>query len=290
MYKKFAPFIVILLILAACSSESPVAVTPDPGEIATQVAQTVQAELTRIALAAPTTAVPPSPTLEAQITATALPSPTSTPTLEPTVTLVPTATSIPLSTDPKQSLGPPDWQDTFKSAASWYLYEDEHTKFELEDENLLLTAKNADGWSGWALSWPILQDFYLEATMTAGECEGLDRYGLVFRAKNPNEGYLFGITCDSNYSLRKWDGERFTLVQIWTPSKAINVGPEQANRVGVMAQGKELAMYVNGQFLGVVVDESYAEGAIGLFVGSVNTPNFQVSAQEISYWELPVSE
>jgi hypothetical protein len=126
--------------------------------------------------------------------------------------------------------------------------------------------------------------------MIPGDCTGLDRYGLVFRAENPNEAYLFGLSCDGNYSLRRWDGDFFTMVHIWTPNQSINPGPGQTNQIGVLTQGETLAMYVNGQFLGTVEDDIYKEGSIGLFVGSVNTENFQVAATEIAFWELPDTE
>lgn len=283
MTRLYTVCILILFFLAACSPE---ATTTDVDRPATEISRQVATEVSRRL-----TAMPTAPISNAGLTPTAVSiPPTSAPaltaTLEPTATLSSTATKTPLPTDPKQTLGAPTWRDTFDSAANWYLYEDDHTKIELANGNLLLNAKNADGWSGWALSWPFLQDFYLETTMTPGDCTGLDRYGLVFRAQNPDEAYLFGVSCSENYSLRRWDGDLFTMVQIWTPSPAINSGPGQSNVIGILAQGETLAMYINGQFLGTVTDEADKEGSIGLFVGSVNTTGFQVAAKEVAYWEL----
>jgi hypothetical protein len=166
------------------------------------------------------------------------------------------------------------------------LFEDDHTKVSLQDDNLVMKAVNADGWSGWALSWPVIEDFYLEATYNPGDCTGLDRYGLIARAPDANHGYLFGLTCDGNYALRDWDGETFRMVKIWTPSAAIHQGPNQTNRLGLLADGDSLALFVNGERLAELEDSAYAKGAIGLFVGSVNTPGSTVTVSEIAYWDL----
>jgi hypothetical protein len=93
MIKKFAALILVLFVLAACSPASPIEATPDQGEITTQIAQTVQAELTRVAPAAPTTAVPESATEETQPTPTQEPLATATsdvPMATPTLLYTPT--------------------------------------------------------------------------------------------------------------------------------------------------------------------------------------------------------
>ena len=281
LYKHL--FIFIIFFMAACTTAES---TPPADIQATEISRQIATEVSRRLTAIPPATVNGTKQGPTEILATATLTASPSPTQEPTTTPVATRTATPFPTDPKQDLGNPTWQDTFADAANWYLYEDDHSKIELEDGNLLLNAKNPDGWSSWALTWPQLDDFYLEAVLTPGECTGLDRYGVVFRANSQDEAYLFGATCDGSYSLRKWDGNLFSMVQIWTPSPAVRSGAGQTNVIGILVQGDKMAMYINDQFLGVVSDTSIGAGAVGLFVGSVNTPNFQVAAQEIAFWDL----
>lgn len=218
-------------------------------------------------------------------TPTITPSPSPTRTITPT--LAPTATPSPLTGDPRQELGKPDWQDRFASKKNWALYNDEHVSMEIKRNSLHMTALLADKWDSWMVSVPTLKNFYLEAIALPGECSGLDRYGLISRAPDPNQGYLFGFSCDGKYSLRKWDGEQFTTLVDWTANSAILPGADQTNRLGFKAHGDQISLYANGILLTEIIDDSYDHGAFGLFVGAVTTPGFTVTFSEVAYWELP---
>jgi hypothetical protein len=213
-------------------------------------------------------------------------SPTPTPNLVATPIVGPTP-------DPSLPDGPPDWIDTFGNANSWFLYEDEYVSFSVENGQAVLQAITADSWDGWMLSWPDLDDFYLEGQFRFDEdCAGLDRGGLVARQINPEEdggyvGYLFGISCDGRYSLRKWDGEAFTTLVPWTESDLIVIDPDEPLTIGLLAEGIEFKMYVNGRKLGETEDASYSGGKMGLFVASANTEDFIVLVDEVSFWNLP---
>ena len=208
------------------------------------------------------------------------------------------ATPIPtpvagITPDPNLPGDPPTWTDTFGSADSWFLYEDDYVSFSVENGQAVLRALTEDSWDGWMLSWPDLDDFYLEGKFRFDEdCSGLDRAGLVARQVKPEEdssyvGYLFGITCDGRYSLRKWDGEAFTTLIPWTASDLIVIDPDEPLAIGLLAEGIELKMYVDGRKLGEVEDASYSGGKMGLFVAAANTEDFTVLVDEVSYWNLP---
>jgi hypothetical protein len=146
---------------------------------------------------------------------------------------------------------------------------------------------NADKWDSWMVSWPELTDFYLEVLATPGECKGLDRYGLIARAApNASAAYVFGVSCDGRYSLRIWNGEKYVMLNEWTASPSIRTGAEQTNRLGFMAKGDKISLYVNGNLLSEVVDDTFTEGAFGLFSGAVSTPGFTVWFDDVAYWDL----
>jgi hypothetical protein len=144
---------------------------------------------------------------------------------------------------------------------------------------------------GWRLSWPVVKDFYLEMTVETGTCAGSDHYGLIARVPDlheANRGYLFGVTCDGRYSLRAWDGENMTNLVRPTAGASILAGSEQVNRVGLLATGDQLILYVNGARLTEIEDSRFSEeGSFGVFVGARQTSNFTIHVSEIAYWENP---
>jgi hypothetical protein len=219
---------------------------------------------------------------------TETPTPTITPSLTVTPSLTPEVTLA--DTDPKSGLGDPAWRDTLTDSDNWPLYEDGHVRFEIEDDELTMTAFNADYWNGWMLTWPVITDFYLEANATSGECAGLDAYGILARVSRTDQGhkgYLFGFSCDGHFSLRTWDGESYTMLTEWTSSTHIISGANQTNRIGIWAEGDRLKLYANGNLLAEVTDSVYEKGMFGVFVGAVETAGFQVTVEEIAYWNLP---
>ena len=174
--------------------------------------------------------------------------------------------------------GAPDWLDTFDTAANWYLLETENTLFEVEDGHMIMTAFNPGKGEEWGLSSrPGLSDFYLEATFKTGEqCSGLDRYGVLVRAPDPNQGFVFGFSCDGRFRLYKWDGENYAAIQEWKSAPEILSGPNQVNRLGFWADGETIRLYANRKLLGEYTDDTYLDGRFGLFIGSSNTEDLKV--------------
>jgi hypothetical protein len=293
--------LVVVLIIAAssCSLPVPDSSTPEPaGELTpdaiyTAAVLTVIAQLTE---SAPTpqqtpTQPPPEATLPAEDTpiptyptsSTPLPSasPTSTPTSQPE------PTTPPSDEDPKSNLGSPTWQDTFENGDSWALLADEHSRIDVEDNQMVMVSTNADFWNSWALTPYDLEVFYLEAQGSSGACSGRDRWGLFFRAPNFYQGYLFGLSCDGRYALWAWDGSHEEYLVEWTDSSHILKGADQINRIGVKADGNRLSLYANGELIDEVLDDSFASGRFGLFVGAADTPGYTVHVDEIAYWLSP---
>ena len=231
----------------------------------------------------PPTEPSPLPSLTPSPSATETPSGTATPTATPTLT--PTATLG--ANDPRSSLSSPTWHEDFADSSDWGLYSDVHVRFELGDHELLMTAFNPNFYNGWLLSWRRDDNFYLEATVEVGACSGRDAFGLMFRAPNASNGYLYGISCSGEYVLRTWNGEKMSNLVVWTSNSAIPSGPDSTRRIGVWASGDELSLYVDGQFLRQITDSTYTNGLFGLFISSASTPDFTVRVTAVDYWDLP---
>lgn len=226
------------------------------------------------------------PTEEEEATET--PEPTDTPEEEedtPTPTVQPTSTTT--AGDPAATLGEPDWVDNMEDGDGWATGFSEYSSIEFDDGYLKLTAdQDVDGWR---LTWPFLNDFYLEAKVQSPECEGSDHFGIMFRVpanSNANRGYLFGITCDGRYGLRRWDGQVMYSPIPWTASEAIKEGEDVVNTLGIMADGSTLTFYINGQEVDEVTEGSYLAGSFGVFVGGTNVDDLTVWVDQIRYWTI----
>jgi hypothetical protein len=297
------PFLLTyVIILAAC--RLPAAYTPTPGSmdspVYTSAAETIAAEITSVVnLATQTAFSSGAGTAQAiaateTLPATSTPMPTKTPqpsdTPQPTDTLEPSPTLPPteMPDDPRASLGEPTWSDGFEDAFNWPLYNDDHVEMQIANGLLLMTALYADKWDSWMLTKQSPTNFYLElSAYPAVECGYLDRYGVMLRAPDSNQGYLFGFSCDGQYSFRIWNGEKFYYPIPWDTSSHILKGPGKTNHLGIMAEGNLFSLYANGKLLTAIKDDTYTDGQIGVFVGAVKTAGFTASFDEIAYWELP---
>jgi hypothetical protein len=261
----------------------------------TQAAQTIIAEKTQ---SQPTTngqnTQPPGAPTEASLqpSDTSQPTLTLTPTLTITLTMTLTSSvtvSPTLSTqDITLTLGNPGFVDNMDTDTNWFLYDDSHSRFWIEGGFMKLMAYKADYYEAWAISWPDLQNFYLEFTyITQEKCGNNDRYGMIARAPKATEGYIIAFTCDGRYSLRIWDGDKYTVLIDWTYGQHIKPGANQTNRMGLRAQEKKLAIYANGLLLEEIKNPTYSHGKFGPMVGAGTTSNFTVWLDKVVYWVLP---
>ncbi|HNT25274.1 MAG TPA: NBR1-Ig-like domain-containing protein [Anaerolineales bacterium] len=186
------------------------------------------------------------------------------------------------------NLGGPTWRDTLDSGSNWYLLNTPNTVFSIDNGRMELLAKNPDAAEEWGLSnRPSMEDYYLQATFVTGEtCEGLDRYGVLVRAPDPNQGYVFGFSCDGRYRIYAWDGQTYTPIQEWKSAAAIKQGPDETNVLGIWLDGSTIRLYANSRLLAEFTNDQFDEGQFGLMVGSGDTTDFTVFVDEVAYWEL----
>lgn len=277
------PAILVTLALLAAGCALPTAPTLSVADrVATSVSGTLTAEPLPSPEALPSDTPPPSAT----VAVTPI-EPTATPTETATATISPTTTAV--AGDPRTALGQPAWRDELNSGSGWNLGNDSFTKVEIDGGKLVMTGLTST--DGWRITWPEVDDAYIEATVRTRACQGNDHYGLIFRVPDlhsPTAGYLFGFTCDGRYWLRTWDGEKMETLIGLTTASAIQAGSNKTNRIGVLADGERLGLYANGTLLGEFEDDTFAEkGGFGLFIGARKTDGFTTETEEIGYWNLP---
>lgn len=289
----FAVFVICLIITGVVAFFY---FSPSTSVTTTNVETIVAQTLSAIATENPPTESLPTDSFEPTSTVTMIPLAT---TLAPTTSLtpIPTNTSVPgltptfIEEDPRASLGQPTWQDKFDDDRNWTLFDDVCFKSEIEGGIYIMTSKTVPSATCWEVTWPRIQNFYLETTsITTEDCEGTDRFGMIFRAPDPSQGYLFGLTCDGSYGMARWDPEteQWDFFVDFTPSEHINAGPNQTNRLGVKADNNRFGLYINGILVTEVNDDTYPdEGLIGYFIGATETEGFQVRYDELAYWDRP---
>jgi len=262
-------------------------------DVAQAIAETVAAlPDTPTDVPAPTQSITPRPTKTRRPTSTladtSTPIPSRTPF--PSRTPVPSTTSTQISGNPKDALGTPTWEDNFKDAGNLALLDDDCFTTEIVNGKYRMTTKHVPSSTCWVVSWPRIQDYYLEVTIwMPGECSGKDRAGLYFRAPDLKHGYFFGLTCAGEYWLSKWDGDAkvSTFLVEFTSSDYIGSGPGRANVLGVLTNNDHISLYFNGKLEAEVVDDTYGDpGLIGLFIGAQETASFRVEFDNLAYWNL----
>lgn len=311
--KQILPILVLAVLLSGCGLINTPTAIPEDSEMATRVAQILTSMPTATNQAGgqiPSPLLPTilaSPTTGQVETATSVPATTSAPSATPLVlptiapsgtatiapTGQPTSTYIPPASDPTTRLGGPDWSDTMDNSNYWPTGADKFTDIAFSGGAMQLTGLSTT--DGWRMTFPEETNFYLEAIFQVNDCSGDDRYGVIARVpqlNSPDRGYIFGFTCDGKYSLRRWNasvganGEMVNLVE-WKTSTAINAGPSQTNRLGLMAIGDRLVLYANGQQLTEVRDSTFATGYFGMFVGARETDKFTIRVDQVRVWENP---
>lgn len=292
MRKVILPLCLVALLLSACNLPVGPSSTAKPDDIATRVSQLMTQNPSTTPALVTATGSAGQPSLTPPPAATDTPAAASTATLQATQPAPSGPTATAPAGDPKNSLGKPGWQSTSDTSKSFYLYENEGTLVKDDNGLLSMTGKVNNGWLGWSMthSHPA-QNFYLEATFKTQACGGADSYGLVFRSPNDQSGYFFSVTCDGKFSLEARDftsNTDNTLIKM-TPNGAILPGPNQTNRLGVMAKGEKISLYANGVLLQSFTDTTFNpdQGYLGVQIAANLTTGFTVTLQEISLWNNP---
>ena len=196
--------------------------------------------------------------------------------------------------DPKTYLGDSDWEDNMTAVGNWSLITDEYLSATYDQETLMIKALTTS--QGWRIaSTDALVDAYVEAKIKVDECSGADAYGLIFRVPENvdyRQGYVFTVTCDGKYALRKWDGltgakGEMVDLQGYTESSLIKDGGNQTNRLGVMFVDDRILLYINGEKAGEVTDDSFSKGYFGVYIDGDKSDDLTINVDDVMYWENP---
>lgn len=280
----------ILVVLTLGCSLSPAAPTPtvDQSSVQTMVAETVAAESGAPADDGSTGDDSGEPQPAATDTPEPTEAPTDTPEATPTITNTPTPEpTLPQGID-ELNLGAPDASYNFDSKGAFYTYSDSTSQVEVKDGTLQYKIYDSISYTIWSYSALELQDYYFEISVRMPDnCTGKDRGGVIFGTPlgETEEGLNYQISCDGMYRLFLWDGSQTITLVPWTSSSELDAGPGKTNKIGVIHQGEKITLYINGELVDQLSDDTYVgEARIGINMGVDNHDNVTIYFDDAAYW------
>ncbi len=279
MLKRFLPLVLILLVVLACNLPFGQK-NYSSDQIATQVSLARTA--TKLSSTFTTSETTPPETPTPGMTITVLPSLTHSP--EPSLTTTPP--------DFAAQLGAPTYSNTMESGKAFGIdasgYDDGYTRITISNGAMVMSSYSANGWRSWRLTDRGMSNFYLEGTFTTRTCVGRDQYGLVFRSPDyaTGEGFYFGVTCEGKYALFLSNGTQIQTLIDWTASDKVKAGSNQTNSLGVLAEGSEISIYLNGEKVNEASNSTYLNATkVGVYFLALNTPGFTVELDQFNMWQ-----
>ena len=162
------------------------------------------------------------------------------------------------------------WDDAF-DASTTKQYGNNRYQIEVSSDNLI----------AWGLANRDVADFELEVDAKQEDGAKNNSYGLLFRVQDRDNFYRFDISGDGFYLLSKFlNGEWVTLVD-WTYSSLIK---PDINVLKISAFGPDMTVWVNGQPLTSVKDDSFSHGNFGFFASTFGEPYMWVSFDNLKVW------
>jgi hypothetical protein len=119
----------------------------------------------------------------------------------------------------------------------------------------------------WGLEGQSHENVVLEVEVTPLTIFTDTAAGVMCRADEANngDGYYFMINGNGFYSIRVGRGDGIAPLVDWQPSSAVRTGIDR-NVIRAVCMNDILAMYVNGELVAYVEDQTYHSGTSGLAV------------------------
>ena len=284
-----------LAVLALLASACGVATGDIQATVAAQVAATVAAQPPQqvpVTVEVPvevlaTVEVQVPVTVEVPVTVLVEATPAAADTQQPAATNPPAVSTN--AQDPLAGANPApviDEKFDFANKYYWYLFDSSTGEGKIEDETFILVAKEPERVE-WTFGGKKFGNAYVTAKTLVPNttCKAGDNWGLIFRMKDNANFYMFGVSCDGKYRLlKRLDGAWETILDFADSDAIADLG--QRNVLGVRAAGNQISLYTNDQFLVTVADGTFAEGVVGMYVGSRLTPNLTVSFDDIAVYTV----
>ncbi len=148
---------------------------------------------------------------------------------------------------------------------------------------LLVATPNLLAWSNADVEFA---DFLLDLDTTHQGGPLDNEFGVVFRYVDEDNYYLFSISSDGYYRLRKQIDNEWETIFGWLPSEAIEIGEGSDNHITILAEGAQLTFLVNDVLLEQIEDDTFDFGGFGLAVGTFDEGDVEIAFDNLQVWEM----
>ena len=140
------------------------------------------------------------------------------------------------------------------------------------DEGEYFVRLHEPGWFTWAYPGEQFDDASVEVDAYLASGSQDNHFGVLCRHMDVDNFYYFAISADGYYAIfrRAGSGDLDILTGDGSgmiSSSAIRMG-ERTNHVAAVCSGDELSLYVNGELLETVTDDTHTRGNVGIGAGS----------------------
>lgn len=132
------------------------------------------------------------------------------------------------------------------------------------DGKLVFTKRGENFFEWLAYKFNLTNAIYEVETQVLAAAPDL-AYGLLVRLNAENAGYLFALNPNGEYGVWRFENQEFQELVPFTHSDAITDG---TNRLKVIAQDDQLALYINDEFVELVSGVQVELGRVALYLES----------------------
>ena len=140
------------------------------------------------------------------------------------------------------------------------------------------------------LAWSELEnppaDLLLEVDTTMDDNTTPGEAGIVFRKQDDDNFYFMAIDNTGRVSIWKKAKGQWEALAPWAKTDELLTEKGAENRIGVLAEGSQLTALVNGQAVATAVDDTFADGALSLAVGTFASPNVAATFDNVTMWQI----
>lgn len=177
--------------------------------------------------------------------------------------------------------------ETFDQQDAWEEYSNLNG-VELGVENGVYRAYTMNEGYVWGLNEQQHNDVVLEVEVTPLSIHPAENgFGIMCRADTSNngDGYYFMINGSGYYSIMMGQGDGMVTLVDWQQSNVINQDIDR-NVIRAVCVDNYLALYVNGQLLVDITDNTYAEGYAGLSVAASGNVDADIAFDNLALYEV----
>ena len=205
--------------------------------------------------------------------------PTSTPTPLPTRMVTPTPNMM-------VNLGSLVAQDGFTQKTGWTTLNSTAGNVAFGNDDLTLAVASPRTTLLSLRTGDLFSDFYLEITSQVNLCRGEDTYGVLSRAGSEYNAYRLWVRCDGYLRLERLRNGEVVILKDWTPSGQVRPGAPVTNRIGILASGPVLRVFIDDVFQFEASDPVWQSGTVGVLARSSGDTSVSVSFRDLKIYAL----